>query len=176
MSRKNVEVVQGIYREWGRGNFREGTELFDHHILLVVRPEFGPASGLYCGPEAIAGYMRDFLAEWDGFVIVSEEFVDAGDSVVACVDQRATGRESGTPVHAEYFQVWTFRGPSVIRIESVAERAEALEAAGLRDRRCRRRTWRWPDPATAEPGFGGVGALVLPSLCETQQALRGAPG
>jgi hypothetical protein len=32
-----------------------------------------------------------------------------------------------------YFQVWTFRGASVIRIESVIERADALEAAGVRE-------------------------------------------
>ena len=126
-----MELVRRIYREWGRGNFREGAELYDPHILLVIRANFGPASGVYCGPVEVAGYMRDFLAEWDGLVIVGEEFIDAGDSVVVRVDQRATGRDSGTPVHAGYFQVWTFRGASVIRIESVSERPEALEAAGL---------------------------------------------
>jgi hypothetical protein len=31
-----------------------------------------------------------------------------------------------------YYQVWTFRGPSVIRIESIREREDALLAAGLR--------------------------------------------
>ena len=134
MSQENVEIVRRIYSEWGRGNFREGVELYDPHVLLVVRPEFGPASGVYCGPDEIARYMRDvFLVEWDGAVIEGEEFMDAKESVVVRVDQRATGRHSGTPVHAGYFQVWTFRGPSVIRIESVMERAEALEAAGLRE-------------------------------------------
>jgi ketosteroid isomerase-like protein len=131
MSQENVEIVRRIYVEWGRGSFREGAELYDPHVLLVVRPEFGPASGVYRGPDEIARYMRDFLAEWDGLVIAGEEFLDAGDSVIVRVDQRATGRESGTPVHAPYFQVWTFRGASVIRIESIPERAEALEAAGL---------------------------------------------
>ncbi len=131
MSQENVEIVRRIYDEWARGNFNEGATLYDPHVLLVVRPEFGPASGVYCGPDRIAGYMRDFLKEWDGLVIVGEEFVDAGDSVVVGVDQRATGQGSRTPVHAGYFQVWTFRGPSVIRIESVPERSDALEAAGL---------------------------------------------
>jgi hypothetical protein len=28
--------------------------------------------------------------------------------------------------------VWTFRGPSIIRIESIRERADALAVAGLR--------------------------------------------
>jgi ketosteroid isomerase-like protein len=133
MSQENVETVRRIYGEWGLGNFRAGTELYDPHVLLVVRPDFRPTAGVYCGADQITGYMRDLLAEWDGFVIAGEEFLDAGDSVVVRVDQRATGKGSGTPVHAGYFQVWTFRGPSVIRIESILERSDALEAAGLRE-------------------------------------------
>src|SRR5215211_2938978 len=98
MSEENVETVRRIYGEWGRGNFREGTELYDPHVLLVVHPEFGLASGVYCGPEEIARYMREvFLAEYEGFVIGGDEFVDAGDSVVVRVDQRGTGRQSGAP-------------------------------------------------------------------------------
>src|SRR5919204_6592084 len=132
MSRENVEIVRRIYGEWGRGNFREGTELYDSHVLLVVRPEFGLASGVYCGPAEVARYMREvFLAEWEGLVIAGDEFVDAGDSVLVRVHQRATGRQSRAPGQLRYFQVWTFRGASVIRIESVMERADALQAAGV---------------------------------------------
>jgi hypothetical protein len=32
-----------------------------------------------------------------------------------------------------YYQVWTLRGSSVIRIESIRKREEALEAVGLRE-------------------------------------------
>src|SRR4051812_3603912 len=132
MSQEN-EVGRGRCREGGgSGDFEEGTELYDPNVLMVLRREFGLASGRYCGPEEIAEYMRNvFLAEWDGALIAGEEFLDAGDSVVVRVDQRAKGRQSGTPVHMRYFQVWSFRGRSVIRIESVIEGADALEAAGL---------------------------------------------
>jgi ketosteroid isomerase-like protein len=134
MSQENVETLRGIYREWGRGNFREGAELYDPHILLVVRPEFGLASGVFCGPDEVARYMRElFFPEWEGFVIAGEEFMDAGDSVLVGVEQRGAGRQSGAPGQLRYFQVWTFRAGSVIRIESVMERAEALQAAGLRE-------------------------------------------
>jgi len=136
MSQENVEVVRRIYGQWGRGNFREGAELYDPHVLLVVRPEFGLASGegVYCGPDEVARYMREvYLPEWEDLAIAGDEFVDAGDSVVVHVDQRGMGRQSHAPGHLQYFQVWTFRGTSVIRIESVMERAEALEAAGLRE-------------------------------------------
>jgi hypothetical protein len=78
--------------------------------------------------------MREvLLPEWEGLAIAGDEFLDAGDSVVVHVDQRGTGRQSRAFGELRYFQVWTFRGTSVIRIESVMERAEALEAAGLRE-------------------------------------------
>jgi hypothetical protein len=115
MSRENVEVERRVYGEWGRWNFREGAELYDPHVLLVVRPEFGLASGegVYCGPAEVARYRREvFLPEWEGLAIASEEFRDAGDSVVVHVDQRGTGRQSRAHGQLRYFQVWTFRGTS----------------------------------------------------------------
>jgi ketosteroid isomerase-like protein len=133
MSQTNVEIVRRIYERWGRGDFRAGTELYDPYVLLVLRPEF-PDARAYCGPDEIRKYMRqDFLADLQGAVIVGEEFLDAGDSVVVRVNQQATGPGSGAPVAIRYYQIWTFRGRSVIRIESIRGREEALDAAGLRD-------------------------------------------
>ena len=131
MSEANVETLRRIYERWGTGDFAAGVELYDPHIVLVLRPEF-PESGAHYGREAIAAYMRDdFLQDFAGATISGEEFLDAGDSVVVRVDQRATGPRSGAPVRMRYFQVWTFRGGSVIRIESIMDRADALAAAGL---------------------------------------------
>jgi ketosteroid isomerase-like protein len=78
--------------------------------------------------------MRRFLEGWDHLVIEGEELIAAGDSVVAGVHQQASGKGSGAPVDMRYFQLWTFRGGAVIRLESVREREEALEVAGLRGR------------------------------------------
>jgi ketosteroid isomerase-like protein len=132
MSQENIEIVRRIYERWGRGDFRAGVELYDPYVLLVLRPEF-PDAGAYCGPDEVRRYMReDFLADLEGAVIIGEEFLDAGDSVVVRVNQQATGPASGAPVAMRYYQIWTFRGRSVIRLESIRERAEALDAAGLR--------------------------------------------
>lgn len=128
---ENVEVVRRIYERWSQGDFRAGTDLYDPYILLVLRPEF-PEAGTYLGLEEIGRYMReDFLADFDGARIVGEEFLEAGDSVVVRVNQQATGPESRASVAMSYYQVWTFRGRSVIRIESVKTWAETLEATGL---------------------------------------------
>ena len=122
--------MRRIFDDWGRGNFRAGVELFDPHVLLVLRPEF-PEAGVYLGPEEIATYTRGLLASWSNFAIEGEDFIDAGDSVVVRVHQRGVGISSGAVTELRYFQVWTFRGDAIIRIESIGERQQALEAVGL---------------------------------------------
>ncbi len=130
MSEEHLEAIRRIYSEWGRGNFREGAELFDPQTVLVLRPPL-PEAGTYQGPEEIRLYMQGFLETWDEAIIEGESFVAVGENVVVGVRQQATGTESGIPVEMRYFQVWSFRGGTVRRIESIPERTEALEAAGL---------------------------------------------
>lgn len=130
MAGENLEVVRRIFEAWGRGDLRAGVEHYDPHVLLVLRPEF-PDAGTYCGPGAIRSYTRQLLAAWDDFAITGEDFIEAGDSVVVRTRQRGRGTGSGIRAELSYFQVWTFRGPSVIRIESVWTRDDALAAVGL---------------------------------------------
>ena len=75
--------------------------------------------------------MRELLTTWSTFAIEGESFVDAGDTVLVEVRQRGTGPASQVETEIRYFQAWTFRGDAIIRIESIRERAEALEAVGL---------------------------------------------
>ncbi len=130
MSRQHVDTMRRIYADWGEGNFHSGVELFDPHVMLVLRPEF-PDAGVYVGPEQIAGYMRDLFTALARFAIEGESFVDAGDTVLVGVRQRGIGPASQAETEIRYFQAWTFRGEAVIRIESIRERAQALEAVGL---------------------------------------------
>jgi ketosteroid isomerase-like protein len=131
VSGKRAETVRTIYERWGRGDFAAGVELYDPNVLLVLNPEF-PDPGTYLGLAEIGAYMRgQFLSDLHDVEISGEDFVEAGDSVVVLVSQIATGPESGVRVPIRYYQVWTFRGDSVIRIESIREREDALAAVGL---------------------------------------------
>jgi ketosteroid isomerase-like protein len=131
MSEANVEIVQRVYERWGEGDFRTD-DVLDDHAVLVMRPEF-PDTGTYLGPEAIAGYTRGFLEPWTHITIEAEEILPAGDSVLVAVRQRGEGEASGAMTEFRYFHLWTFRGGRAIRLESIRERDEALEAAGLTD-------------------------------------------
>jgi ketosteroid isomerase-like protein len=133
MSREYVEVVRAVYEEWAKGNFRAGGDLWDRRVVFVPIAEL-PDAGDYFGLEGVTTFMRAFLQPWANYTITAEELIEAGDSVVVVARQRGTGRQSGLVAELEQqFQVWTFRGRTVIRFEAFRERAEALEAVGLRE-------------------------------------------
>ncbi len=85
------------------------------------------------GLEAIREYWRNLLSLWKNFSVAADELFEMENSVVVAVHQRGIGRESGAPAEMRLFAVWTFRGPKVVRLETFQSRAEALEAAGLRE-------------------------------------------
>jgi ketosteroid isomerase-like protein len=127
----NVEIVQRVYDHWGRGDFVTA-DVLDEHAVMVVRPEF-PDTGAYLGIEGFAEYTRGFLEPWSRIAIEAEEIIPAGDSVIVAVRQHGEGDASGAVTEFRYFHLWTFRGGKAIRLETVRERDEALEAVGLTD-------------------------------------------
>jgi len=130
MSQENVEIVRQVYEEWGQGKLRAGRDLYDPKMLFI--PGAGwPEAGDYRGPEGVREFMLGWLNAWTSLTVSAEEFTEAGDSVVVDVLQRGVGTESGAPTEGRYFQVWTFRGPKVVRLETFLDRAEALKAVGL---------------------------------------------
>ena len=131
MPDEHVDALRDVYARWGQGDFSASLDVADPLILFVLGPEF-PDAGSYLGIEGLREYTRGFLEPWSRMTIEAEELTAAGDSVVVAVLQRGVGVESGIATDFRYFQVWSFRGARAIRLENFRERAEALEAVGLR--------------------------------------------
>jgi ketosteroid isomerase-like protein len=132
VSRENLEIVRAVFERRSEGDLKSDFDLFDEHVVFVLRPEF-PDAGVYFGVDAVADYTRGFLEPWTHLTMEAEEIIDAGDTVVVRLCQRRVGDASGAATELRYFQLWTFRGGKVIRLENVRERDEAFEVAGLRD-------------------------------------------
>jgi ketosteroid isomerase-like protein len=134
MSEENIEAVRRVYGEWAQGNFRAGPEIYDQDVVFVQSRELGTDSGTYLGLDGVRDYMGKFLEVWERVTVEASELIEAGDSVVVKVIQRAVGKGSGVePAEMEYFHVWTFRGGKVIRLDVIRSREAALEAAGISD-------------------------------------------
>jgi ketosteroid isomerase-like protein len=132
VAREQTDIVRRIYERFSEGDFRVSLDVVDPLVLFVQRPGF-PDSGTYLGIEELKRYTRGFLEPWTRITIEAESLAEAGESVVATVLQRGTGSGSGADTEFRYFQVWSFRGGKVIRLENFRERREALEAVGLRE-------------------------------------------
>jgi ketosteroid isomerase-like protein len=132
VSRENVEIVRAILDSWGEGDFRAGADDLDPHVMFIVRPPLAEP-GERVGPEGISAYMRDFLRQWTDYVIEGKDLKASGDTVLASTTWRATGRGSGVPMEQAFFMLFTFRGRKIVRLESIVDAEDALEAAGLEE-------------------------------------------
>ena len=130
MSRENVEVVRRCLAARDRGDYLAAWSLFDSgvEVDLTARPD----GRVYYGPDA-AKAMEDWVSRWEDYRYVPEEVLDAGDEVVVLFRESGRGKDSGVTTELLGATVWTLRGGRVVRMKTYTDRAEALEAAGLRE-------------------------------------------
>jgi ketosteroid isomerase-like protein len=78
--------------------------------------------------------LRDRLDEvFSEFSWEPQEFIDAGNAVVVAMRFHARGRESGVETVSRGAGVYWFKDGKVVRYQQCQSRADALEAAGLRE-------------------------------------------
>ena len=88
----------------------------------------------YHGIEGVERFLSEWQDVWDGLEFEVEDVRAAPDGrVVSLVTQRGKGRNSGLAMEMEMAQIATLRNGKVTRIDNYEHRAEALEAAGLRE-------------------------------------------
>jgi ketosteroid isomerase-like protein len=130
MSEDNIEVVKRGFEALDAGGVDAMIELLDPDFEATVPPELSVEPDTYRGHEG----MRRYFAAFDGLEDVRFEFVDAvarDDKVVATMRLCAKGTDTGIEVEQLAYQVWTVRGEKAVRVEAFANKADALQAAGL---------------------------------------------
>jgi ketosteroid isomerase-like protein len=134
MSQENVERLRLTHEAFLAGKSEFGVELLDPDVEWDVSE--GPAfdiRGIYRGVEGVRQFWRGWLAAWET-IQFEYELLDAGDRVVALIDQRMRGRSTGIEVPAgKYGAVYTFRDGLIVHYRFYASQSDALEAAGLSD-------------------------------------------
>jgi ketosteroid isomerase-like protein len=132
MSEENVENARQIYAEFEQGNFAAAAEWYDPEIRFETFMPDASENVTTHGLAELRDYMGDWLAQWENYRVIGDEFRDAGDDKVFVGGrQAATGHQSGVEVESPGFTVFTFRGGKVVELFTHYDRQEALEAAGL---------------------------------------------
>jgi ketosteroid isomerase-like protein len=126
MSQENVEVVREIWDAYSRGDFDRIREHSDPAVVMITVEE-GPLYGI----EAVRKNHERWWEAWENSETAVEEVIGVGDRVFVMARFRGRGRASGAEVEGRHFEVYTLRDGKVLRVDEYADRAEALEAAGL---------------------------------------------
>jgi ketosteroid isomerase-like protein len=133
MSRENVEGVRawlGAFNEWGEMRATRLAPDFEVHQASSIID----TAGVFRGPGALEETLRELQESFEELRFEAEEFLEApAGEVVVFVRVRGRGRGSGIEVDNPIAWVLTFRGREAIRLVVYEERAEALEAVGLRE-------------------------------------------
>jgi ketosteroid isomerase-like protein len=89
-------------------------------------------AGVFRGPDALAGAMRELDDAFDDLTFEAEDVVVApGGEVVALIQVSGRGKGSGVRLDNRIAWVWTFRAEQATRLVVYEEPADALAATGL---------------------------------------------
>jgi len=130
MSQEHIDALRSVYKQFARGDFSAYSELPDD-FELVLAPEM-PDAGSYRG-DAARRWLRSWVESFDRLTVEAVEFTDAGDQVMIELLQRGWLAGSEDAVELSTWAVSTARDGAAVRSELFLSRAEALEAAGLRE-------------------------------------------
>jgi len=128
MSQQNVDRVQAAFEHFLRTgephweSMHEDVELHDHDLIDAHE---------YHGWDGYARWFEDWGSAWAEFSLEPEEYLDAGDAVVAVFRLKAVGAGSGVTVERQDAMVCRMRDTRVGRIDYYNNREDALRDVGL---------------------------------------------
>lgn len=110
-----LQVVRSYYDSLVPGRRALLMDLLDPHIHLEIPAGFPGGGRSY---EGIKGYIEEFLYYFYGTFdmrTLPEEFLDAGETVIALGRFEGTVVATGSPVNVPFAHVWTVRDGRLVR-------------------------------------------------------------
>ena len=131
MSEENVEIVAGYFEA---DDLAASIDALADNVTFVFHGETRHLAGAetISGKSAAVAWLADWFSRFDpNYRFEIEESLDWDDHVLVVTTNRGTGRASGVPISRQMAQLMTLRDGKIIQQDFFANRAEALEAAGL---------------------------------------------
>jgi ketosteroid isomerase-like protein len=135
MSQENppVEIIRAGFDAFNRGDYELWIAGLDEEVVLLDLEET-PDTGVFRGHDGVRAWLAKLQEAWGEAFRFEPMSITQGDGVVV-VDTRASGVgvEGGVPIEMTVYMVLRFRDQKVVWTKSFMDRADALQAAGLRE-------------------------------------------
>ncbi len=131
MSQENVDQFVRCIEAFNRMDIPGVLQLLDPEIRFEHR--LAELFGSYSGLVGVEGFFADVAEHFDALKVACPDVRDLGDRVLALGTSRLTGKGSGVETELPFTVVAKFRDGRMTHFTDYGDRAQALEAAGLRE-------------------------------------------
>jgi ketosteroid isomerase-like protein len=129
MAQDNVDVVQGAWDAFGRGDIETVLEAISPTAQTRV-PESLPWGGTYAGPDGF----RDFLAKlgdsFEQFSATPQKVLGADDNHVVVLATTKGRTKGGATIEGSTIWIYQLREGKIADAETFGDTAQVLEALG----------------------------------------------
>ena len=132
LSKENIEIVRRHNEAWNRRDLTGWLAFFRSDAEIDWSRSRGPLKGVYRGHGEHEVFWDAFWTTFEDVQVELHDLTEVGSEVVVPNTAHLRGRE-GIEVIARSVFVFTVENEQITRLRLFQERAEALEAAGLRE-------------------------------------------
>jgi ketosteroid isomerase-like protein len=133
MSQENVAVVRRWIEVYNRRDIEALIEVSDADIEFRSIFAAIETGGVFRGYPGVFEYFKTLDDAYERFEVVPHDVLDAGAAALMVADADWRGKESGAEARTSIFVAFWLRAGKVLRVETFTDRAQALDAVGLRE-------------------------------------------
>jgi ketosteroid isomerase-like protein len=126
MAEGNTQIISSLYEAFSRRDMQALLLLLDPQIE-VRQTTLLPWGGTYQGHQGIMSFAASLLEHLDSRV-EPEEYVEAGDTVVAIGRTRGRVRANDREFDVRIVHVWTVKDGKALRFEAYIDTPKMLQA------------------------------------------------
>ncbi len=125
---ENKEIIENAYKFFASGDVPALLASFDENIEWTEAEGF-PYGGTYTGADAILeNVFMKLGTEWEKFSAVPEEFLDAGEKIVALGNYSGKYNATGKSMSVPFAHVWTLRDGKIVKFVQYTDTLKVSEA------------------------------------------------
>jgi len=129
MAQDNVDVVQGAWDAFGRGDIDAVLEAIAPSAETRL-PESLPWGGTYAGPDGFRDFLTKLGDSWDQFSATPQKVLGADDNHVVVLAKTKGRTKAGATIEGKTIWIYQLRDGRIADAESFGDTAQLLEALG----------------------------------------------
>jgi ketosteroid isomerase-like protein len=123
----NAEFIKNLYGAFAKGDVPFVLGSFDPNIEWIEAEGF-PTGGTYNSPEEVLnGVFMPLVTDWDGYRVEPEEFLDAGNRIVALGHYSGTYKATGKSMRVPFAHVWTVQNGKIVKFVQYTDTLKVAE-------------------------------------------------